>query len=75
MYNCLERADEITDALFPGRSGEVPKVVFQVNLKTVSPIVSEVIFEIDGQKKLYRNEKEFWKTFEWPGPEGRRARH
>ena len=70
MYNCLERADEITDALFPGRGGEIPKVVFSVNLKTVSPIVSEVVFEVDGQKKLYRNEKEFWKTFEWPGPEG-----
>jgi type VI secretion system protein ImpL len=70
MYNCLERGDEITDALFPGRSGEIPKVVFQVNLKTVSPIVSEVTFEVDGQKKTYRNEKEFWKTFEWPGPDG-----
>jgi len=35
-------------------------VEFQVNLRTVSPIVAEVILEIDGQKRLYRNEKEFW---------------
>jgi type VI secretion system protein ImpL len=70
MYNCLERADEITDALWPGGVGESPKVMFQVNLKDVSPIVSEVTFEIDGQKKVYRNEKTFWKPFEWPGPDG-----
>lgn len=68
LYNCLERSDEITDALFAG--GAEPKVVFQVNLKDVSPIVSEVTFEVDKQKKIYRNERTFWKTFEWPGPEG-----
>ena len=66
MYNCLKRADEITDALFAG--GEKPHVEFQVNVKTVSPIVSEIIFELDGQKRLYRNEKEFWLPFTWPGP-------
>jgi type VI secretion system protein ImpL len=65
MYNCLRRADEITDALFP--AGEKPEVVFKINMKTVSPIVSEVIFEIDGQKRLYRNEKPMWQTFKWPG--------
>ena len=43
------------------------KVVFNINLKTVSPIVSEVIFEIDGQRRVYRNEKEFWYQFTWPG--------
>ena len=66
LYNCLRRADEITDALW-GEGGENPKVVFNINLKTVSPIVSEVVFEVDGQRKLYRNEKEFWQTFNWPG--------
>jgi type VI secretion system protein ImpL len=65
MYNCLRKADEITDALFAGN--EKPQVVFHINMKTVSPIVSEVIFEIDGQKRLYRNEKEMWQTFNWPG--------
>jgi type VI secretion system protein ImpL len=67
MYNCLKRADEITDALFGGGGGDKPKVVFNINLKTVSPIVSEVIFELDGQRRVYRNEKEFWYQFEWPG--------
>jgi len=67
MYNCLERADIITDALF---SQGAPKVKFAVNLTTVSPIVSEITLDVDGQKRLYRNEKQFWRTFEWPGPDG-----
>ena len=67
MYNCLERADEITDALFA--QGD-PKVVFRVNLTTVSPIVSEIAFEVDGVKRRYRNEREFWHTMQWPGPDG-----
>lgn len=66
MYNCLRRADEITDALW-GTGGENPRVVFNINLKTVSPIVSEVVFELDGQRRTYRNEKEFWYQFAWPG--------
>ncbi|MBW2529690.1 MAG: type VI secretion system membrane subunit TssM [Deltaproteobacteria bacterium] len=69
LYNCLERSDEITDALWAA-GGEAPKVVFKINLKTVSPIVSEVVFEVDGQERKYRNEKEQWKTFQWPGPDG-----
>ncbi len=70
MYNCLERAHEITDALFAqGAEAGAPGVKFRVNLTTVSPIVSEIEFEIDGQKRLYRNEKEFWHSFVWPGPE------
>jgi len=74
MYNCLKRADEITDALWPDRAGEAPNVEFQVNLKTVSPIVSDVIFEVDGQKRVYRNEKEFFYGFKWPGEEKHGAR-
>ncbi|HTJ84447.1 MAG TPA: type VI secretion IcmF C-terminal domain-containing protein, partial [Polyangiaceae bacterium] len=74
MYNCLKRADEITDALWPDRTGEAPNVEFQVNVKTVSPIVSDVIFEVDGQKRIYRNEKEFWYGFKWPGAEKHGAR-
>jgi type VI secretion system protein ImpL len=78
MYPCLHRADEITEALFPSDggegSGEKPKVEFQVNLKTVSPIVSEVTLEVDGQKRLYRNEKEFWNPMTWPGPKPTGAR-
>ncbi len=74
MYNCLKRADEITDALWPdGKTGD-PNVEFQINLKTVSPIVSDVIFEVDGQKRAYRNEKEFWYSFKWPGAEKQGAR-
>lgn len=67
MYNCLERAHEISDALFA--QGE-PKVRFKVNLTTVSPIVSEIVFRVDGQERRYRNEKEFWHSLSWPGPDG-----
>jgi type VI secretion system protein ImpL len=77
LYPCLHRADEITEALFPEGvegAGEKPRVEFQVNLKTVSPIVSEVIFEVDGQKRRYRNEKEFWNPMVWPGPKPLGAR-
>lgn len=68
LYNCLERADEITDALFHGQPD--PKVAFNVSLTTVSPIVSEIVFELDGMQRVYKNEKEYWKSFEWPGPAG-----
>ena len=94
LYNCLKRADEITDALWgvgggessnpmnlnpaaagaEDKGGDAPKVDFSVNVKTVSPIVSEVIFEIDGQKRMYRNEKEFWYEFHWPGAKQTGAR-
>jgi type VI secretion system protein ImpL len=75
LYPCLKRADEITEALFPegGEPGK-PHVEFQINLKTVSPIVSEVILEVDGQKRLYRNEKEFWNPMVWPGQKSTGAR-
>jgi type VI secretion system protein ImpL len=66
MYNCLKKSHEISDAIFP-IGEEKPKVAFNINLKTVSPIVSEVIFDIDGQVRSYKNEKEFWYSFEWPG--------
>lgn len=74
MYNCLERSHEITDALWPGLKGDDPNVKFQINLKTVSPIVSDIMFELDGQKRTYRNEKEFWYQFSWPGAEQSGAR-
>jgi type VI secretion system protein ImpL len=74
MYSCLERADEITDALWPGGAGDEPNVQFQINLKTVSPIVSHVVFEVDGQRREYRNEKEFFYEFKWPGGESKGAR-
>jgi type VI secretion system protein ImpL len=66
MYACLERTHEITDALFA--QGE-PGVKFRVNLTTVSPIVSDIEFELDGQRRNYRNEREFWHSFVWPGPD------
>jgi type VI secretion system protein ImpL len=73
LYPCLKRADEITEALW-GEGEEKPKVEFSINVKNVSPIVSEVIFELDGQKRLYRNEKEFWNPMTWPGPKPTGAR-
>jgi type VI secretion system protein ImpL len=74
LYTCLHRADEITDALWGEGGGDKPHVTFSINLKTVSPIVSEVIFEVDGQKKMYRNEKEIWQDFAWPGEKKKGAR-
>ncbi|MDC0746303.1 type VI secretion system membrane subunit TssM [Polyangium mundeleinium] len=74
LYPCLHRAHEITEAMWPSGGGDKPQVTFHVNLKTVSPIVSEVLFEIDGQKRQYRNEKEFWHTFTWPGEKQTGAR-
>jgi type VI secretion system protein ImpL len=68
MYNCLERMAEISDALF-AQGGEEPKVKFRINLTTVSPIVSSIIFDLDGHRREYRNEKEFWHNFTWPGEE------
>jgi type VI secretion system protein ImpL len=66
MYNCLERSQEITDALF---SQGQPGIRFRVNLTTVSPIVSEIEFKLDGKVRNYKNEKEFWHEFKWPGEE------
>jgi type VI secretion system protein ImpL len=74
MYSCLERADEITDALWPAGATDRPEVQFQINLKTVSPIVSHVVFEVDGQRREYKNEKEFFYRFNWPGKEAPGAR-
>jgi type VI secretion system protein ImpL len=74
LYPCLKRMHEISEALWPDGAGDKPKVTFHINLKTVSPIVSEVLFEVDGQKRLYRNEKEFWHTFVWPGEKQTGAR-
>lgn len=73
MYNCLKRSDEITDALWPDAQGEEPEVTFQINVKTVSPIVSDVVFIVDDQKRVYRNEKEFWYEFKWPSGDKRGA--
>ncbi len=69
MYNCLERMNEITDALFAQGGEDGPKVKFRINLTTVSPIVSSITLLLDGQRREYRNEKEFWHNFEWPGPD------
>ncbi|MBM4360641.1 MAG: type VI secretion system membrane subunit TssM, partial [Deltaproteobacteria bacterium] len=68
LYNCLERSDEISDALFHG--GADPKLSFNVSLTTVSPIVSEIVFDLDGVQRVYKNEKEYWRGFDWPGPNG-----
>ena len=35
---------------------------------------SIAILEIDGQKRLYRNEKEMWNPMIWPGPKPTGAR-
>jgi len=73
LYNCLKRSHEITDAIWP-KGAVAPQVDFFINLKTVSPIVSTVELVIDGQERIYKNEKEFWHKFKWPGAGEKGAR-
>ena len=61
----LERAQLITDALFPGGGAE-PKVEFSVRIRP-TPGVAVVWLEVDGQRVDYRNGPEEWHRLAWPG--------
>jgi type VI secretion system protein ImpL len=66
FLNCLNVAQEITDAVF----GTLPeaKVPFAVNIHSAGADVSQIILRIDGTPTTYKNEAEHWQTAVWPGP-------
>ncbi len=53
------------------RSGMGPNVDFEVNLHSVSDNVSEVIVEVDGVSKTYKNGPEEWLAAKWPAEAGK----
>ncbi|WP_394822136.1 type VI secretion system membrane subunit TssM [Pendulispora albinea] len=66
LSNCLSRGADITETVFPPKAdGAV--VAFDVNLHSVSERIAEVVLEVEGQTRTYRNEPERWLTVTWPG--------
>jgi type VI secretion system protein ImpL len=67
FLSCLRRASKITDATFgAGADAKVPQVAFEVNLHSVSPDVSQVTIDVDGQSRTYSNTPEEWLAVQWP---------
>jgi type VI secretion system protein ImpL len=64
------RSRAITSSIFPEGAAK-PNLRFAVQLLGV-PGVSEVSFEVDGNKLVYRNGPLEWKNAAWPG-EGQRS--
>lgn len=65
FLTCLERAQKITDAMFPG-GADKPLVDFEINLHSVSPEIAEITLEIDGKAYSYKNTPEEWVHVQWP---------
>jgi type VI secretion system protein ImpL len=53
------------------RSGAGPSVEFEVNLHSVSENISDVIVEVDGVSKTYKNGPEEWLAAKWPAETGK----
>jgi type VI secretion system protein ImpL len=68
FMKALKRGADISMATFPPKS-EKPVVEFELNLHSVSHNVSEVLFEIDGTQRVYRNGPEEWLKIQWPAKE------
>ena len=68
FLKCLDRGLEIQGATFDPADAktEAPSVDFEVNLHSVSENVAEVVIEVDGQSKTYRNGPEQWLSVKWP---------
>jgi type VI secretion system protein ImpL len=64
LIRCLNIAAEITDAVF-GASPE-PGAAFFIKMQPAGRDIAEIIFQIDGQPKVYRNEPEKWIPVVWP---------
>ncbi|HEY3254226.1 MAG TPA: type VI secretion IcmF C-terminal domain-containing protein, partial [Polyangiaceae bacterium] len=64
FLNCLNVAQEITDAVF----GTMPeaKVPFAVNIHGAGADISQIALRIDGVPTVYKNETEHWQLTQWP---------
>ncbi len=67
----MTRSIAIDDSMFAPK-GETPLVQFDVNLHSVSPIISEVTIEVDGVSKTYKNGPEEWTPLDWPAKNAKR---
>ncbi len=65
FLNCLNVAQEITDAVF----GTLPeaKVPFAINIHGAGTDVTQIALRIDGTPTVYKNEAEHWQQTQWPG--------
>lgn len=65
FLNCLNVAQEITDAVF----GTLPeaKVPFGVNIHSSGSDIAQIALRIDGALTKYKNEPEHWQQAQWPG--------
>jgi type VI secretion system protein ImpL len=61
----LDKVQEITDFLFPTGAPQ-PSVPLEIKL-TPTPNVTKIVFDVDGQDIIYRNEPERWTALKWPG--------
>jgi type VI secretion system protein ImpL len=63
--NCLNVAQEITEAIF-GTAPE-PKMQFGVNIHAAGSNISQITLKVDGVPINYRNEPQRWQPGQWPG--------
>ena len=66
FLKCLDRGLEIQNSTFDGDKATAPNVEFELNLHSVSENVAEIVIEVDGQSKTYRNGPEQWLSIKWP---------
>jgi type VI secretion system protein ImpL len=65
FLDILYHTDLISQGLF-GKGSPEPRVSFDIRPNGV-PGVDEIRLKVDGRDLLYRNEKEEWHQFIWPG--------
>ncbi len=65
FLDILHHTDLITQSLF-GKGSPEPRVSFDIRPNGV-PGIDEIRLKVDGRDLLYRNEKEEWYQFVWPG--------
>ena len=65
FLDILNHTDLITQSLF-GKGSAEPRVSFDIRPNGV-PGIDEIRLKVDGRDLLYRNEKEEWYQFIWPG--------
>jgi type VI secretion system protein ImpL len=65
FLQCLQIANEITDATFGG--AQAPSVPFGIKMHPAGSNVSEISLNVDGTNTIYRNEPERWVPVTWPG--------